>query len=116
MPKPLGETKRDEIVRAFGRAVNMTAAELERWLATDESKAVGFKRRGDAESVGRRSGRRIVGLLGRHRAELEEDDFLHMRKVAGYVARHTAQRPAGDVSRTRWRYSLMNWGHDPLKR
>jgi hypothetical protein len=38
-----------------------------------------------------------------------------MRKVIGFIKRHTAQRPAGDVSRTRWRYSLMNWGHDPLK-
>jgi hypothetical protein len=93
----------------------MTAAELSCWRETDESRSVGFKRRGDAESVGRRSGRRIVGLLGRHRAEMEEDDFVHMRKVAGYVARHTAQRPAGDVTHARWRYSLMNWGHDPLK-
>lgn len=93
----------------------MTAAELTCWLETDESKSVGVKRRGDAESVGRRSGRRIVRLMGRHRAEIEDDDFLHMRKVVGYVARHTAQRPAGDIMRTRWRYSLMNWGHDPLK-
>jgi hypothetical protein len=38
-----------------------------------------------------------------------------MRKVVGYIHRHTAQRPAGDVSQTRWRYALMNWGHDPLR-
>ena len=38
-----------------------------------------------------------------------------MKKVIGYVRRHVAQRPQGDVSDTRWRYSLMNWGHDPLK-
>ena len=44
-----------------------------------------------------------------------EDDYAHMRKVIGYVHRHTAQRPGGDVTDTRWRYSLMNWGHDPLK-
>jgi hypothetical protein len=31
------------------------------------------------------------------------------------VRRHTAQRPEGDVKRTRWRFSLMNWGYDPLK-
>lgn len=37
-----------------------------------------------------------------------------MRKVVGYVRRHLAQRPSGDVEDTRWRYSLMNWGHDPL--
>lgn len=38
-----------------------------------------------------------------------------MRKVVGYVKRHLAQKPSGDVTDTAWRYSLMNWGHDPLK-
>ena len=38
-----------------------------------------------------------------------------MRKVVGYVHRHLAQRPRDDVRNTRWRYSLLNWGHDPLK-
>ena len=116
MPKPLSDAKRDEIAHDFATAVNMSASELKRWLDTDQSKSVGFKRRGDAESVGHRSGRRIVGLLGRHRAELEEDDYAHMRKVVGYVKRHSAQRPTGDVTDARWRDSLMNWGHDPKKR
>ena len=43
-------------------------------------------------------------------------DEAHMRKVVGYVHRHLAQRPSGDVRDTAWRHSLMNWGHDPLKR
>jgi hypothetical protein len=116
MPKALSDDHRREIVARFAGAVNMTAAELDRWLKTPESLSVGFKRRGDAESVGHRSGRRIIGLLGLHPAELEEDDLAHMRKVVGYVARHSVQRPAGDIMHTRWRYSLMNWGHDPLKR
>ena len=47
---------------------------------------------------------------------LTEADYAHMRKVTGYIKRHSAQRPKGDVSHTRWRYSLMNWGHDPLKK
>jgi len=33
--------------------------------------------------------------------------------VIGYVHRHAAQRPNGDVTQTRWRFSLMNWGYDP---
>ena len=37
-----------------------------------------------------------------------------MRKVIGYIRRHSAQRPA-NVYTSRWRYSLMNWGHDPTK-
>ena len=47
---------------------------------------------------------------------LTEADEEHMRKVVGYVHRHAAQRPTGDVSGTPWRFSLMNWGHDPLKK
>jgi hypothetical protein len=73
-------------------------------------------RRGETESVGRQSARRIIAILRRKTAELTESDYAHMRKVVGFVRRHTAQRPAGDVTATRWRYSLMNWGHDPLKR
>jgi hypothetical protein len=26
-----------------------------------------------------------------------------------------AQRPQGEISESAWRYSLMNWGHDPCK-
>ncbi|MDG6109891.1 DUF3140 domain-containing protein [Dactylosporangium aurantiacum] len=99
----------------FKEAVNMTAAELERWLATDESRAVGQKAGDGAESVGHDSGRRIVRLLHTKKADLTGDDEAHMRKVIGYVHRHLAQRPSGDVTDTRWRHSLMNWGHDPLR-
>ncbi len=104
----------DTIRREFGEAVNMTPAELEKWLATDDSRAVGQKD-GGGESTGHQSGRRIVALLRTRKGELTDDDHAHIRKVAGYVRRHLAQRPDGDVSHTRWRYSLMNWGHDPLK-
>ena len=96
----------------------VTPAKLRDWLYTDESHAVGWKGpdgKGDGESVGHRSGRRILEIKAKHRAELEPDDYAHMRKVVGYVARHSKQRPDGDITDTPWRYSLMNWGHDPLK-
>jgi len=38
-----------------------------------------------------------------------------MDKVIGYVHRHTAQKPSGDIEDSNWRYSLMNWGHDPCE-
>ncbi|MFF0835840.1 MULTISPECIES: DUF3140 domain-containing protein [unclassified Streptomyces] len=103
----------DDVRHAFGDAVNMTAGELEKWLETDESKSVGQSDGG--ESVGHESGRRIVTLLRTKKADLGEDDIAHMRKVVGYVRRHVEQRPDGDITDTRWRYSLMNWGHDPKK-
>ena len=99
------------IAAGFAAAVNMDADELETWLETPESKRVGFKRDG-GESVGHASGRRIVGLL--RSGPSSDDDYAHMRKVVGFVRRHRAQEPANMVT-SRWRYSLMNWGHDPLR-
>ena len=99
----------------FERTVNMTAAELERWLATDPSRSVGQKAATGGESTGHRSGRHVVDLLRTHQADYTDDDFAEMRRIVGYAHRHLAQRPAGDVSETAWRYSLMNWGHDPLE-
>jgi hypothetical protein len=95
-------------------AVNMTAKELEDFLGSDESKSVGDKSSG-GESTGHASGQRIVEIQRTKKADLTDDDAAHMRKVVGYVHRHLAQRPSGDVSDTAWRYSLMNWGHDPTK-
>jgi hypothetical protein len=108
---------RDEIRSQFGEAVNMTASELETWLDTDESRSVGQKSGGSGESTGHGSGRRIVELLHTKKADLTDEDYAHMKKVHGYVARHLAQEPSQeDVESSRWRYSLMNWGHDPLKK
>lgn len=95
----------------------MTADELAAWLDTEESRAVGFRRPGETESVGHASGRRIVAILRTPEAALDGADYAHMRKVVGYVRRHSAQGPHDEyrVPTSRWRYSLMNWGHDPLK-
>jgi hypothetical protein len=105
----------DRVRSDFRDAVNMTSRQLERWLATDESKSVGQSDDG-GESVGHESGRKIMKILDEKADRLTDDDYAHMRKVVGYVHRHLAQRPSGDVEDSRWRYSLMNWGHDPLKR
>jgi hypothetical protein len=107
----------DTIRREFDEAVNMSAGELETWLATDESQSVGQRSGGSSESTGHESGRRIVELLRTKKGDLTDEDYAHMRKVHGYVQRHLAQEPAKeDVETSKWRYSLMNWGHDPLKR
>ena len=103
----------EALIEEFHDTVNMQPQELEEWLETEESKSVGDT--DDGESTGHQSGRRIVEIKRTDKADLGDDDFDHMRKVNGYVARHLAQRPDGDVEDTRWRYSLMNWGHDPLK-
>ena len=103
----------DDVHAEFKSAVNMTAGEIEKWLETDESKEVGW---GEGESVGHESGRKIVAIKSKKKDELTDDDFAHMKKVIGYCKRHIAQGgPKDDKEHSRWRYSLMNWGHDPLK-
>ena len=104
----------EETWKEFRDAVNMTPGELEKWLETEESRSVGQKS-GGGESTGHASGRRIVEVIRTKKPDLDESDYEHMRKVVGYVHRHLAQRPSGDIRDTHWRYSLMNWGHDPLK-
>ena len=110
----MGAIDRNRVRAAFHAAVNMEAAEIEAWLETPESRRVGQVKAGESESVGHRSGRRIVAILATPEPELSEEDYAHMRKVCGFVRRHRAQEPANMVT-SRWRYSLMNWGHDPLK-
>jgi Protein of unknown function (DUF3140) len=98
----------------FNKVVNMTPGALEKHLATDESQAVGWTHEGEGEAVGHQSGRRIVEIKRKKKADLTDDDYAHMRKVIGYVHRHLAQGgPKDDKEHSRWRYSLMNWGHDP---
>ena len=107
----------DDVYDEFRQAVNMTPKELEDWLSTDESRQVGQKPGGSGESTGHESGRRIVELLRTKKGELTDDDAVHMRKVVGYVKRHSAQRPDkpdDELEHARWTASLKNWGHDPL--
>jgi Protein of unknown function (DUF3140) len=108
----------EQVWDEFREAVNMTPRELEDWLETDESKAVGQKDDGGSESTGHESGRRIVEVLRTKKGDLSDDDAAHMRKVTGYVKRHLAQRPDksdDELEHAKWTSSLKNWGHDPLK-
>ena len=93
----------------------MQPAELEDWLETEESKAVGADS-GDGESKGRKSGKQILTIKNKNKPDLDDDDYDHMAKVVGYIKRHLSQGgPDSDVETSNWRYSLMNWGHDPCQ-
>jgi hypothetical protein len=102
-----------DIKREFRAVVNMTPSSLEKWLRSEESKSVG-RDSGDGESVGHKSGKKIIRIKRKRAADLTDADLEHMRKVVGYVHRHLKQRPKNGKE-SRWRYSLMNWGHDPMK-
>ncbi|MGW7509442.1 DUF3140 domain-containing protein [Streptomyces massasporeus] len=109
----MDDGEREETWNDFRELVNMAPADLEKWLESDDSRSAGQHQDG-GESTGHASGRRIVAILRAKKGDLTDDDYRHMRKVVGYVRRHLAERPSGDVRDSRWRYSLMNWGHDPF--
>ena len=113
----MSDDEKQETYAEFGEAVNMAPQELEDWLQTGESKSVGQKDGDGDESVGHEMGRRIVEMKRKKKADLTDDDYQAMRKVCGYVARHSQQGPEkeADKKESDWRYSLKNWGHDPLK-
>src|ERR671916_1583492 len=102
---------KQQVIEEFDEAVNMTSKGLKEWLKTDESQSVG-QSDGGGESKGHESGRKIVEILRKNKSDYTDDDLAHMRRVIGYVHRHQAQKPNGDVENSNWRYSLMNWGHD----
>ncbi|GAB2776909.1 DUF3140 domain-containing protein [Salinimicrobium soli] len=110
----MNSEEKEEIYKKFYELVNMAPAEIEDWLKTEESKEVG-QDSGDGESIGHKSGKKIIRIKRTRKDELTSADYEHMQKVNGYVKRHLAQRPEGNIKDTPWRYSLMNWGHDPLK-
>jgi hypothetical protein len=106
---------RKSIIEDFHQVVNMSPQQLSRWLETADSQAVGQQQDNGAESTGHKSGPHIVELLKRDESQYSEDEIAHMRKVVSYVRRHSAQRPQADREDTRWRFSLINWGHDPSR-
>ena len=110
----MGSEKDDETIwNEWQDLVNMAPKELSDWLDSDDSKSVGADS-GDGESKGRKSGKQIVEIKRKRKDELEEADYQHMAKVVGYIKRHLSQGgPENDVETSNWRYSLMNWGHDP---
>lgn len=116
------DDEKKETAREFKLVVNMTPAALKKWLDSEESRSVGMKSGGErvsdasqGEAVGHEMGRSILELHAKKTGDLDDADYAAMRKVVGYVHRHGKQRPDGDVTDTRWRKSLMNWGHDPLR-
>ena len=105
----------DQVIKEFRSVVNLKPNQLERWLSMPDSKKLGFKDEVKAGTRGHESGRRILKILAKRRDKYTDEDLRHMQTVVGFVRQHRREKPPGDVFASNWRYSLMNWGHDPMK-
>jgi hypothetical protein len=104
----------EQAYKEFKSLVNMSAGSLEKWLVTKESKNTGWDS-GDGEAIGHKSGKGIVKILRKKKGELTAKDYELMHRVISYISRHKAQKPDGELSDTKWNYSLKNWGYDYSK-
>jgi hypothetical protein len=103
----------DEVRANFAKLVNMSPREIEDWHKTAHSKSVG-QDSGDGVSVGVKAGQRTLQLL-RIKRMPNADDIKHMRRVVNFIRRQLTLAPRKNRETSRWRYALMNWGHDPLR-
>lgn len=77
------------VIEEFNKMVNMTAAELKKWLETSDSRSVGWSTdEGNGESVGHESGRKIVEILEsnptKDSSKYSVEQLQHMKKVVSY--------------------------------
>lgn len=103
----------DELWDEFHRLVNMTSRELADWLRVESAGEVAEEL---PDQAGDGLGRRVLGVLGKRRVDLTDDDADAMAEVVELVRRERGEDPleptAGDDE---WRHRLMDVGHDPLK-
>jgi hypothetical protein len=97
----------------FHRAVNMTSDELRIWLLTETSGEEALPAEPDLRLP--ELGARVVALLRKRKVDLTGDDVETMRQVVDQVDDRLADRPPEGASDDKWRRSLMDLGHDPLK-
>src|SRR5262245_46606303 len=107
---PMVKASDDEVRAAFAALVNMSAGELAAWHETEHSRSVG-QDDGDGVSVGVKAGQRTIQMLRAKRAP-DAEDLRHMRRVISFIKRLRTQAPRQRRQTSRWRYALMNWGHD----
>jgi Protein of unknown function (DUF3140) len=102
----------DELWQEFHRVVNMTSRELEEWLRVESSDE---NTEALPEQAGAETGRHVLAILRKRRADLTEEDIGAMEAVVDRIhseRRDDLESTAGDQA---WRRGLMSIGHDPLK-
>lgn len=102
----------EDVWPEFHRVVNMSSKELGDWLRT-ESAAEHAEQLPD--HAGPPLGRRVLGILGKRKVDLTDEDLRTMRRVVGIVHAQRSDDLEPTAGDEHWRHRLMNIGHNPLK-
>ncbi|GEL17739.1 DUF3140 domain-containing protein [Pseudonocardia asaccharolytica] len=102
----------DELWDEFHRVVNMTSRELREWLMTHSA---GEDSEIEPDHAGTPTGREVLDILGKRRADLTAADARTMRKVVQRVHEQRRDDLEPTAGQTAWRHRLMRIGHDPLR-
>lgn len=98
---------------SFHQVVNMTSDELRSWLLTEASGEDAF---GTWPGLGLPGlGMKVVGILGKRKVDLTDEDAGVMAEVADFVSEMEASPPPCGAGDSEWRRVLMTVGHDPLR-
>lgn len=101
-----------DLWQEFHDLVNMSSRELGEWLHTVSADP-------DAEELpdraGPETGRHVLAVLGKRRADLTRADIELMEQVVATVRAERGEEPEPTAGDPEWRHRLMNLGHDPLK-
>jgi hypothetical protein len=115
-PKRRTAKQLERTVNEFRSVVNIPSDQLERWLSTPESNKIHFANEPKLKTGNKESGSAVLSLLRKKRDKYTDADLDQMEDVVQFVRQRLEKRPKGDIVASNWRYSLMNWGHDPTKR
>lgn len=102
----------DDLWEEFHRVVNMTSRELRDWLAVRDADELTEPL---PDQAGTRTGRQVLGILGKRRTDLTDDDVRVMEKVVTKVTEERREDLEPTPGQAAWRHKLMTIGHDPLK-
>lgn len=102
----------DALWDEFHTVVNMTSRELQEWLNVESA---GEETEEVPDRSGKPLGRRVLGILGKRRTDLTEDDVGVMQRVCEIVRSQRDPSLDPEAGGTDWRHGLMDIGHDPLK-
>lgn len=97
----------------FHSCVNVNSEKFRIWLMTEGSNEEGFP--DDPHLNMSERGRSILGILGKRRTDLTNDDLEVMITTIEDIRALLDRRPPSGASDHGWRRALMDLGHDPLE-